>query len=247
MGIRPTGGIDTVWGEDVWQVCIAPRQNPWQDERNCWLQRQGITIGVDASGYGDDDTVFHVRSGPISLHHEAHNGWEPGKSAGRLKELCCEYADLYNSWATFPNAPKLLPTQVEVILEFDGGLGIGVHSHRGEYLNWRGITVGGRSEMMTPTGDPMYYNLRSEIWCQAAALGASGQIDLSRLPQEVLDRLRMQLLTPYYEILPNGSRFVESKKEIKLRLRRSPDDADGFLISHHRIPAWAPEVVTRED
>lgn len=246
MGIRPSGGIDTVWGEDVWQICIAPRQDPRQDERSCWLQKCGITIGVDASGYGDDDTVFHVRSGPISLHHEAHNGWEPGKSAGRLKQLCEEYAALYNSWSTFPGAPRLLPTAVEVILEFDGGYGIALHSHRGEFVHWRGITVGGKSDKLSPVGEPMYYNLRSEIWCEAAALGAAGQIDLSRLPPEVLERMKIQLLTPYYEILSSGARFVESKDEIKLKLRRSPDDADGFLVSHHRIPAWSPEVVGKE-
>lgn len=246
MGIRPSGGIDTVWGEDVWQICITPRQNPRQQLIDCWLQKCGITIGVDASGYGDDDTVFHVRSGPISLHHEAHNGWEPGKSAGRLKQLCEEYAEVYNSWATFPNAPKLKPTEVEVILEFDGGYGIALHSHRGEYVNWRGITVGGGSDKLSPVGTKMYYNLRSEIWCEAAVLAAAGQIDLSRLPQEVLDRMKIQLLTPYYEILGSGARQVESKDEIKLRLRRSPDDADGFLVSHHRVPTWSPEVVGRE-
>lgn len=246
MGIRPSGGIDTVWGEDVWTVCVAPRQDPRQQERDCWLQRCGVTIGVDASGYGDDDTVFHVRSGPVSLHHEAHNGWGPEKSAGRLKQLCEEYAEVYNSWATFPNAPKLKATDVEVILEGDGGYGVGVHSHRGEFQKWRLITVGGRSNKMSPTGDPMYFNLRSEIWCEAAMMGAAGQIDLSRLPLDVLERMKIQLLTPYFEVLPSGARFVESKKEIKLRLKRSPDDADAFLVSHHRIPDWSPEVVTNE-
>lgn len=247
MGIRPTGGIDTVWGEDVWTVCVTPRPNPRQDERDCWLKRCGITIGVDASGYGDDDTVFHVRSGPISLAHEAHNGWSPAKSAGRLKELCVYWADIYNSWATFPNAPRLLPIDVEVIVEFDGGYGIGIHSHAGEYSRWRGVTVGSRSERLTPSGGPMYYNLRSEIWCEGAALGAAGLIDLSRLPPEVLDRMKVQLLTPYYEVQGNGCRFVESKDEVKKRLRRSPDDADAFLVSHHRVPDWSPQVVGRDD
>ena len=246
MGVRPSGGIDTVWGEDVWNLCIAPRSNPRQDERDSWLRKSGITIGVDASGYGDDDTVFHVRSGPISLCHEAHNGWGPGKSAGRLKELCVIYADVYNSWATFPGAPRLLPTDVEVILEADGGYGVGIHSHRGEYLSWRMVTVGGRSEKLTPTGSPMYFNLRSEIWCEAAALGAAGQVDLSRLPTETLDRMRVQLLTPYYEVTASGARRVESKEDCKKRLRRSPDDADGFLLSHHRLPSWSPEVVGRD-
>lgn len=246
MGVRPSGGIDTVWGEDVWQLCITPRQDPRQDERNSWLQGNKVSIGVDASGYGDDDTVFHVRSGPISLHHEAHNGWSFGRAAGRLKELCCEWSDVYNSWATFPGAPKLKPTDVDVILEFDGGYGLGIYSHRGEYLNWRGVTVGGRSEMLTPTGGPKYYNLRSEIWCEAAEIATAGLVDLSRIDREVLDRMKIQLLTPYYEVQGNGCRRVESKDEIKTRLKRSPDDADGFLLSHHRLPTWSPEVVTRE-
>lgn len=247
MGVRPTGGIDTVWGEDVWTVCVTPRPDPRQQLVSCWLQRQGITIGVDASGYGDDDTVFHVRSGPVSLHHEAHNGWSPSRSAGRLKELCQEYAALYDSWATFPGAPRLRPEEVVVVLEGDGGYGIGIHSHRGEHEGWRMVTVGSSSGMLSPTGMPMYYNTRSEIWCEGAALGAAGLIDLSRLPPEVLDRMKIQLLTPFYEVRGNGCRFVESKDEVKKRLRRSPDDADAFLLSHHRVPDWNPQVVGRDD
>jgi len=247
MGVRPTGGIDTVWGEDVWTVCVTPRPDPRQQLVSCWLQRHGVTIGVDASGYGDDDTVFHVRSGPVSLHHEAHNGWSPGRSAGRLKELCREYASLYDSWATFPGAPKLRPEEVVVVLEGDGGYGIGIHSHRDEFEGWRMVTVGSSSGMISPTGMPMYYNTRSEIWCEGAALGAAGLIDLSRLPPEVLDRMKIQLLTPFYEVRGNGCRFVESKDEVKKRLRRSPDDADAFLLSHHRVPDWSPQVVGRDD
>lgn len=240
QGIRPSEGVDTVWSAVAWDRAVAP----YWHHSTCWENKHEITIGVDCAAYGDDDTVYHVRSGPLSLHHEAHNGWPPDRAAGRLKELCREYAALYNSWASSPRRP-LAPNAVKCVIESDGGYGLGVLSHRDDFRGWESATMGGRSEMVDMMGKPIYYNNRAQMWCEVVKLALAGNVDLSRLPAPTLARLRLQLLTPYYEIRGDGSRLVESKKDIKQRLGRSPDDADAFLLSHFGTASYSPTILTK--
>lgn len=244
LGVRPTEGVDTVWSLEAWESACRAKWDP----RECWHREFGVSVGVDSSGYGDDDQCFHVRSGPLSLHHESRNGWSPAKAAGRVKQLCEQWAAWYNGLAHTPTRPPLAPQDVDVVFEFDGGFGLGVHSHGGpEWPRWRGVTVGSRSDRTTPDGRPVYANTRAQLWFEAAALARAGWVDLSRLDPETRDRLRVQLTTPYYEIRPDGSRLVEPKKDVKERLGRSPDDADALILSHAPAAGWAPTVVTRPD
>lgn len=242
QGIRPSEGVDTVWSSLAWERMLISRWTP----QLCWTQKCGITIGMDCAAYGDDDTVFHVRTGPLSLYHEAHNGWAPDKAAGRLKEICREWAAKYNTWAS-DNRNPYTATNVRVVIEADGGYGIGVLSHRADFLGWMPVTMGGGSEMLDMMGKRMYFNNRAQLWNEPVKMAMAGQLDLSRLPQETLARLRLQLLTPYYEVKGDGSRLVESKQDIKKRLGRSPDDADSFLLSHFTTPDYSPSVLTKQD
>lgn len=240
LGLRPTEGVDTIWSLALWEKACTPRWTPY----DCWFRQCGITIGVDSSGFGDDDTAFHVRSGPLSLYHESRNGWSPETSAGRVKQLCQEWSAWYNAQAVDPRVP-LKPTDVDVILEFDGGYGVGVWSHRKEYHRWHGVTVGSKSEKFDPNGNKMYANLRAELWFQSAHLANTGQMDLSRLPPDVKNKLRLELLTPFWEPQSDGSRLVEPKRKVKERLPqgRSPDNADSLIISHAPVNSWRVSVM----
>lgn len=240
QGIRPTSGVDTCWSEEAFELACQAR---WKPEE-VWLRRSGITIGVDVAFYGDDDTVIHVRSGPLSLHHEARNGWSSAQTAQRVKELCIFYADWYNTLDPGHGRPRYTPYDVEVIIEFDGG-GSEIVTHAGEFTNWKGFSSGGASERFDPLGKPLYYNQRAEMWLEGNAKAARGELDIHLLPPEVRDRLRIQLLTPFFEVKPGRGKLVESKENIKERLLRSPDDADGLLISHFARPVHAPFLVTR--
>lgn len=242
LGLRPTEGVDTVWSLAAFEMACRPRWDPY----HCWRRNLGIQIGLDCAGFGDDDSVFHVKTGGLSLHHEGHNGWGPDKLAGRLAELCREWASWYNSLAS-ADRPPIYAQDVTATIEFDGGLGVGVHSHGyTKYPRWRGVTMGAASNVLDLNGNSLYLNVRAEGWFESARLAASGDVDLSRLPREVLDKLRVQLLTPFYVIRPDGSRQVESKKDIKKRLGRSPDDADALILSHIRVPDASPSVIFRE-
>lgn len=242
QGVRPGSGIDTVWSSHAWELAVRPKFTPeW-----CWEHLCGLTVGVDCAAYGDDDTAVHLGSGPLSLHHEAHNGWGPDRTAGRIKELLYEWTDWYNRLAREDRKP-LDPLDVVVNIEFDGGYGVGVHSHRGEFRRWRGVTMAGKSHKTDHNGRPMFANNRAEAWFNSADRARFSQMDLSRLPQSVLARLRLQLLTIKYEVKPDSSRLVESKDDIKERMGRSPDDADALILYHFPTADYAPTVVSRDD
>lgn len=242
LGLRPGEGVDTVWSSDAWEQAVTPKYDPVE----CWMQAHGITIGVDVAVYGDDNSVLHVRTGPLSLHHESHNGWMPDRVAGRIKELSVQWCGWYNSLAVIADRPPLLPSRVRTVIELDGP-GAGVISHCQGFGNWVGLKVSERSNACDSEGRPMYPTQRAEMWFSGADKALAGLVDLSRLPQDVRDRLRLQLLTPSYQLLPNGTRDVESKKDVKKRLKRSPDDADGFLVSHFDSADWRPEVLVKND
>lgn len=239
LGVRPTGGVDNVWSLGDFQKCLETRWDP----QHCWDMQFGITIGVDSSGFGDDDTCIHVRCGPVALHHESRNGWEHSRVAGRVKELCSQWSEWYNRMATY-GRPPLSPLDVDVVFEFDGGYGVAVWGHRGEFENWRGVNVGGGSDALDPNGRPMYANYRAELWFSSAGLARGGLIDLSRLPKDAIAKLRLQLTTPFYENRPDGTRLVEPKKKVKERMNgKSPDDADALIISHARPADRGPTVL----
>lgn len=239
LGIRPTSGVDTVWSDEAWERCLSRPSDP----AACWLAGYGITVGCDPASYGDDMTCIHVRCGPLSLHHEAHNGWLPDRVAARIKVLCAEWADWYNGRAANPDRPRLTPAGVKVNIELDGP-GVGVLSHAGtDWPNWCAVSVASASDVLDPLGRPCYLNRRSEIWAEGAKVALGGGMDLSYLPDDVRARLKTQLLAPSYHIDAAGRTVVEPKKDLKDRLGRSPDDADALLICHAKTVAWAPSVI----
>jgi hypothetical protein len=199
--------VDTVWSQGTFNLACRALWDP----HVCWLEKWGISIGVDCALYGDDDTCICVRCGPLVVHLEAHNGWEYGRTAGRVKELCRTWAAWYNAMAQ-TDRPPLDPLDVDVTVEMDGGYGAGVLTHAAEFYRWRGLTVGGKSDVVDQTGDPKYSNIRAEIWFEAAALARGHQMDLSRLPPEVLGRLRVELTTPFTSACPTAPAASKRKR-----------------------------------
>ncbi len=246
QGIRPTEGVDTVWSELAWLRALNARF----DYQHCWWQEWGITIGCDVATFGDDDTCIHVRSGRKSVWHESHNGWGPEKTAQRIKDLAELWAEKYNSWAVIPTRPRLQSCQVKVMIELDGP-GYGVMSHCKGFGDWIGVNAAGKSTVLDSTGTDVYSMLRDEWWFECRHKAMRSEIDLSDVSgpmgqKEILKTLKLQLLTPSYQILPNKAYKVEKKDTIKLRLGRSPDDADAFLVCHHEVIRDLPKVVTSE-
>src|SRR5262249_41808736 len=109
LGRRPSQGTHGVWSAALWAVA----------EKSSLEIPAGTVvpqIGCDVARKGDDSTCFHVRWGPVSLHHESHNGWDVVRVATRLKELAQEWAER----ATAARPPTLKPiTTADVACKVD--------------------------------------------------------------------------------------------------------------------------------
>ncbi len=216
-----------VWSDALWRAAL--REPPAPDPK--WP----VVLGCDVARFGDDYTVIHVRHGPVSLHHEWHNGWSAAQTCGRLKELCREWA----AWLTRlrpAKAAKVLPESIPVNVDDDGIGGAGIVDHAEGYA-FRGVSAARAS-----TVPDDYPNLRSELWFAAAARARAGQLFLGKLPQAAQDRLRRELLAPTYRLDAAGRRVVEPKDATKENLGYSPDSADALNLAYHEAPSTTPQA-----
>ena len=189
-------------------------------------------IGCDPARFGDDYTAIHSRCGPVSLAHERHNGWDTKQTAGRLKQLCREYA----TWANARRDPAMPPLPAEKILvkvDVDG-LGAGVVDQRDGYAF---VGVSGASTARRPADYP---NVRSEAWFHTARLADRGRISLARLDQATRRLLRRQALSPEWWVDGQGRCLVEPKSETKKRLQASPDDMDALNLAYWDAGPFTP-------
>lgn len=205
LGRWPSQASYSVWHEAAWERCVAER--PGSSDPG------PTVIGCDVARYGDDYTSIVVRRGPSVLHHETHNGWNTAQVAGRLRQLCHEFA-----------APGEAPERVEVVVD-DDGVGGGVVDQRGGF-SFRGCGAGTRA-----IRDRDYPNRRSELWFATQERASRGDLDLSGLPDATLRLLRRQAMAPRWHLDAEGRRVVEPKHETKKRLGRSPDDMDALNLA----------------
>lgn len=218
LGRRPSGGVHSVWSDYLWSLIESA-----VIEMPIWQVPQ---IGNDVAHFGDDFTTFHVRCGGNSLHHEAVNGWEPPETAHRLKELCSEWCDWQNKRVAAVEPLQGIRPE-EILCKIDGDAwGKSVLS-LGRGWNW--ICVCASS---TATVKSAFPNRRSELWFDTAYRAKQGLLSIRELPQDVRGRLRIQALTPTYEVDPAGRRVVEPKEVSKAELGRSPDDMDGMNLAY---------------
>lgn len=215
QGLWPTSAINSAWSEAAFTAsCTHPVPEP--EDVPC-------EIGCDVARYGDDNTVMHVRRGPVSLHHESHNGWSTSETAGRLKELARMWGDHCG-----------IEGQRVSIKVDDDGVGGGVVDQRGDF-RFEGVGAGARA--IEPESYP---NRRSELWFSVANRALQpGGLDLTRLDPATQQELRRQAMTPTWKVNSQGQRLVEPKADTKKRLGRSPDDMDALNLAFAFVPPAA--------
>lgn len=206
LGRWPSQATNTVWSDASWTAAESSQL----DEGD-----HPVEIGCDVARFGDDMTEMHVRRGPVSLHHEAHNGLATNETAGRLKELCRE-------WGQYAG---MTPQNVQVKID-DDGVGGGVVDNADNYAF---VPVSAGNAALEPESYP---NRRSELWFAVAERADEGILDVSRLPAEVRIELRRQAMSPTWKVDSKGRRVVEPKEQTKKRLKRSPDGMDALNLAY---------------
>lgn len=174
-----------------------------------------VELGVDVGG-GGDETVIRERRGRV---------------AGR------EWRELSEDPAT------IAPMVVRAIIETGAtrvkideiGVGRGLI---GELRNRRDV----RAQIVpvnvaNKSREPAKYsNVRAEMWWEVGReLSRTGGWDLSVMDNA--DTTVAQLLEPGWDTAPAGGAIrIESKDEIRKRLKRSPDNADALLLAFYEPP-----------
>lgn len=168
-----------------------------------------LHIGVDVARFGDDDSVLRPRRGYVALPAEVVHGLDTQQVAGRVLEMV-------RRLRRGTEKPKV---KVDVI-----GVGAGVADALRQYhddeLLLVEVNVAEKAD-----DEESFPNLRSQLWFGLASWLADG----GALPPD--DRTEDELRAPVYGFDQRGRRRVESKDEIKKRLKRSPDRADALALA----------------
>lgn len=207
LGRWPAGATNTVWSDGAFTNAAAVLLPEPQD--------LPCEIGCDVARFGDDFTEIHVRRGPVSLHHEAVNGWGTDETAGRLKQLADQWGRHCGSEG------RSIAVKVD-----DDGVGGGVYDQRGDYAF---IGVSGAEVAIESEGYP---NRRSELWFSVAGRAERGELSLVRLHPPIIRELRRQALAPTWKLDNQGRRVVEPKADTKKRIKRSPDGLDALNLAY---------------
>ena len=96
------------------------------------------------------------------------------------------------------------------------------------------VAINSAASPTTPQAKALYGNLRAQLWWEFRLALQQNLLDTSRADNRM--ELEAQLLMPRYHI-NKGKIWVEAKAEIKMRLGRSPDNADALMYALHQSRA----------
>lgn len=234
LGRFPRAGVNNVWSDGDWMAATREGGEPLP------LKLEIPEIGCDVAAMGDDNTAIHVRMGWCSLYHEEKNGQNEVETKARLQELAVYYAHQYNQMLSeIPEGPRQHYggpiTKFDVPIKVDcDGLG-GTLSTFLEADGYKVVRVGAGTKAMV---EKDYPNRRSELWFQTAEMARDDNLDLSRLPEEVLDNMRKQCMRVVWSFDNRGRRHVMPKSEMKLakNLGCSPDSCDALNLAYAPVP-----------
>lgn len=165
-----------------------------------------LNLGVDVARFGDDEIVIFPRRGNKALEPIVLHDLDAPDLAGQVLKVAMDLR--------LPDEKPLV--KVDAI-----GVGAGVADilQRSDVVETIAVNV---SESASAEG---YHRLRDQLWGGVRDwLKAGGTI-----PND--QKLQGELLAPKYAFDAQGRLQVESKDQMKKRLGRSPDRADGLALS----------------
>lgn len=170
-----------------------------------------VVMGVDVARQGDDATAFVIRQGRVILHRSRMVGAKANEVATRLLHLKGQYGVAH----TF--------------IDGTGGWGTAVYDvlvDRGKEANTTCVHFSGAAD------EPeRFSNVRTEMWWRVKEWMEAGA-QVTNDPDWGRD-----LCAPHYKYLRDMIQ-LESKDEIKKRIKRSPDVGDALALTF-RFPVTA--------
>ena len=186
----------------------AERSKDQIDYRNKDYQGK-ISIGVDPARFGEDFTSITFRRNKHVIRIVQENGLD---SKEIIKLINSNYIEIKKD-------RELKPI---VCVDSCGGYGSGII----DYLDRKIFDVKEVNVASKSTRPSEFVRLRDELWFNITEWLKSGKCIL---PDN--DKLISELTCPLYTFDPKNRRQVQSKDEIKKKLKRSPDFADSLALS----------------
>ena len=178
---------------------------------------QPVILGVDVARFGDDRTVLCIRQGLWLKEVRTFQGLSTMETASRVIDCINQH----HPHATFVDA---------------GAMGAGVID-RLRQLRYQVSEVNFGEMAMDAQ---RYANIRAEMYFKCRDwLEAGGAI-----PQNA--ELKTELSTVEYKFNPTGRIILEPKDKLKERTGKSPDLADGFVLTFAR-PVYVPTAGWTEE
>lgn len=175
-----------------------------------------LHVGVDVARFGDDDSAAVPRRGYKALEVVTWNGLDEQRLASEVIQVVRRH-----------RSPREQKAAVKV--DACGGIGIRVVGHLmayGDEIEVIPVNVAERSRL--PNEYPL---LRDQLWFALRDWLREG----GAIPEDA--KLAAEMTAPRFKFDERQRRKVESKDELRKRLRRSPDRADALCLS-----AWEPAV-----
>jgi len=200
-GQFPSGADDTV----IPLAWVEAAMERWED----MPEETPIELGIDVARFGSDSSVIAPRKGYKIVELKIISKHDTMEVAGISIERYHYYEATH--------------IKVDVI-----GIGAGVVDR----LNEQGYPVTGINVSQSPIDKERFCNLRSELWWNLREMldpdPAKNPTPIGLPPD---DELLFELSSVKYRYNSNGQIQIESKKDMKKRLGRSPDRADAVVLA----------------
>jgi phage terminase large subunit len=171
-------------------------------------QHGRLHLGVDVARFGDDESTVYARRGRFIVDYEVVHGMDTQALAELVERVAARH---------WQEGEKDLPlVKVDTI-----GVGGGVADklRRNQRLRVVDIVVSETSD-----DEEKYSRLRDQLW-----FGLADWLKTGAIPAD--GKLEGELVSPTYGFDERGRRKVVSKDKIKAKLGRSPDRAEGLMLS----------------
>lgn len=190
-------------------------------------------VGSDSARFGEDSTTIFTRWGPCAYGLEEIRQMDQDLVTSCLRAAIHAAAEL--------EGLKFDPKQIPCRIDVTGGLGTGP----ADRLTNEGYNIVPVNSAEAARDTEQYPNKRSELWFSTREAARLGQLDLSRLPMDIREKLKRELTAPKWAPNKRGQKEVEAKKITKKRLGWSPNLADALNLAYYF--GEGPQVLQRVD
>jgi hypothetical protein len=233
--VRARGNFPEQASSSVFSLAVyTEAQQRWTPTPPLSAMTRPLEAGLDCARFGDDRNALVMRRGGYVYEPKRWGGMDSIQVAGTARKM------LHDMLTPLERARGVIPrVRVDVI-----GIGAGVFDQLNSFPDIDAIPV---NVAMSPTigdaGDDdenghdveRYENLRAQVWFVAAEHAKRAMLPPDR-------ELRADCLAPQYRFTKLAKTIVESKDDIKKRLKRSPDAGDALCLAFYEPPIWRPEA-----